>query len=541
MSPASATANPPVADIVAHLTTKDFRTALGAVAQSLLAHTEAQAVSLACLAEDGGTRARAGAWPQDALPKLDSWERALAEQARRGATALPAGPLPISVARGGDWLLCAAPLVAGNHAAGLLALCVAPSEEAEAAQMLRDTSPWLGGLLYLAQGREAIARQVTALGAILRQSQAWTAATDARTALRSALQVLAELFGAQGSLLAALDDDENVLHCLGAYIPNEVLDWTGARLKPAGILHHVCVSGEAVLCNEPDKDSRYAPDVEGALVGTLRSLVAVPIRTPGGGRGVLAVFNRVGAAGFRPADAGLIAGVAACVSAILETARLREAVEVAREQLGTLPRSIRTEVAGTLHQGPVQMLAAVAMGLDHLEHLLAVQPDALGEEIKSLKSLTREATREARLLLFELRPTVLESEGLVSALTAYIQQLPEESVRIQFDHSGPIGDAPIQVAEAAFHAATQGIRHARLHGEATQIALTVLADAEALSLTLEDNGKPHGARRCTRGETETGCLAAIAEQLAPLGGTLALRDATAERGPAVQIRIPLRA
>ncbi|MGB9593643.1 MAG: hypothetical protein ACPL7R_05865, partial [Anaerolineae bacterium] len=266
MSPAPAPPQPPVADIVAHLTTKDFRTALGAVAQSVIASTGAQAVSLTCRGEDGGTRARAGTWPQDALPKLDAWERAFVEQARRGATALPEGSLPISVARGADWLLCAAPLAAGNQAVGLLALCVAPGKEAEAAQMLRDTSPWLGGLLYLAQGRDAVARQATVLGAILRQSQAWTAETDARTALRAALQVLAELFGAQGSLLAALDDEENALRCLGAYIPNEALDWTGARLRPAGILHHVCVTGETVLCNAPDRDPRYAPDVEGALV-----------------------------------------------------------------------------------------------------------------------------------------------------------------------------------------------------------------------------------------------------------------------------------
>lgn len=536
----ASTSGPPVADIVAHLTTKDFRAALGAVAQCVMAHTGARAVSLACLGEDGGTRARAGLWPQDALPKLDSWERALAKQAGKGATALPEGPLPVSTARGADWVLCAAPLVAGRQVVGLLALCVAPGQEAKATGMLRDTSPWLGGLLYLAQGREAATRQVAALGAILSQSQTWTAEADARTALRAALQVLAELFGAQGVLLATLDDEEDALRCLGAHIPSEALDWTGARLKPAGLLYHACKSEETVVCNEPDKDPRYAPDVEGALVDPLRSLVAVPIRTPGGRCGVLAVFNRVGTAGFRPADAALIAGVAACVSAILETAWLRQAVEVAREQLGALPRSIRTEIAGTLHQGPIQMLAAVAMGLDHVEHLLSVQPDAVGEEIKSLKTLTREATREARLLLFELRPPALESEGLVGALTAYVQQLPAESVRIRFEHSGPVADVPLPVAEAAFHAGVQGIRHARLHGAATEVALTVATDTEALTLTLEDNGNPHGERRCTRGEAETGCLVFVAEQIAPLGGTLDLRDASTGHGPSVQVRIPLR-
>ncbi len=530
-----------IADIVAHLTTKDFRTALGAVAQRVMAYAGAQAVSLACLAEYGGARVRAGSWPQDALPKLDAWERALAEQARKGTTALPEGPLPVSVARGQGWVLCAAPLVAGKQAIGLMALCDAPGHEAESAQTLRDVAPWLGGVLHLAQGREAATRQVAALGTILRQSQAWMAEADARMALRAALQVLAELFGAQGGVLAALDDEGRSLYCLGAYIPNEALDWTGARLKPAGLLYHACVAEETVLCNEPDKDPRYAPDVEGALVDSLRSLLAVPIRVPGGRRGVLAVFNRTGAHGFRPADAALIAGVAACVSAILEAAWLRQAMETARVQVAVLPRTIRTEIAGTLHQGPIQMFAAVTMGLDHVEHLLAAHPEAVSEEIKSLKALTREAVREARLLLFELRPAALETEGLVGALTTYIQHLPEESVRIRFDHSGPVRDVPMSVAEAAFHAAAQGIRHARLHGEATEIAVTVAADEQALTLVLEDNGKPHGERRCARGEAETGCLAFLAEQLALLGGTLTLRDASADHGPSVEIRIPIRA
>jgi len=529
---------PPVAEIVAHLVTKDFRAALGAVAQQVAAYTEARAVSLACVGE-GETRARAGTWPDGAAPKVDSWERALAEQTKRGATTLPQGPLPVSMARGADWALCAAPLVAGQQVVGLLSLCVASGDEVRAAQRLRDMAPWLGGVLHLAQARETAHLQVAALGTLLRQAQAWTAEPDTRAALRAALQVLATLFGAQGGLIAALDDEAGVLRCLGAYIPNEALDWTGARLRPAGILHHACVSGETVVCNEPDRDPRYAPDVEGALVASLRSLVAVPIRAPGGRRGVLAIFNRAGASGFRPADASLIAGVATLVSAILETAWLRQAMDETREQWGALPRSIRTEIAGTLHQGPIQVLAAVAMGLDHVEHLLAAQPDAAGEEIKSLKALTREATREARLLLFELRPTLLETEGLAGTLAAYIQQLPEESVRVHLDSSGPVGEIPLPVAEAAFHAAAQGIRHARLHGQATEIGLTLVADDEALTLTLEDNGKPHGERRCTRGEVGVGCVAAIGEQLAPLGGTLDLREASAGRGPTVQIRIPL--
>lgn len=522
-------------DIVAHLMARDWRSALGPIAHDVMARTGARAASLMCLG-DAGARARAGDWPAEALSRADAWERALAEQARKGATALPEGPLPVSMARGADWSVCTVPLAAGKQAVGLLSLCVSPADETQATQALQGIAPWLGGLLYLAQGRDAATRQMAALGAVLGQAQTRMAEADAHTALRSALQVLSELFGAQGSLIAALDDEGNALQCLAAHIPNEALDWKGARFRASGILHHVCVSGEPVLCNEPEKDPRYAPDVEGALVERLQSLVAVPIRAPGGKRAALAVLNRREGRGFRSTDAVLIAGVAACVSAVMEATWLQQTVAETWQQMETLSRSIRTEIAGTLHQGPIQLLAAVAMGLEHVEHLLAVQPEAVGEEIKSLRALTREATREARLLLFELRPALLASEGLVNTLATYIQQLPEESVGIRLSHSGPVERVPLAVAEAAFHAATQGIRHARLHGRATEIALTVAADAEALTLTLEDNGMPHGERRCARENEEVGCLVSIAEQLKSVGGNCEAADG---QKPTLRVRIPL--
>lgn len=517
----------------------DLRTSLGAVAQDILTHTGARAVSLVSLG-DTTARARAGDWPPEALSRADTWERALVGQARKGATTLPEGPLSISTARDADWIVCAVPLAAGKRAVGLLSLCVAPADEKRAAQALQEIAPWLGGLLYLTQARDIAVRQMATLGAVLSQARTWMAGADVRTALRAALQTLSELFGAQGSLIASLDDDGTALRCLAAHIPNEALDWTGARFRASGILHHVCVAGEPVLSNDPERDPRYAPDVEGALVERLQSLVAVPISVPEGKRAVLAILNRRGGRGFRFADAALIAGVAACVSAIMDAVREQQAVAEASHQMEALQRAIRTEIAGTLHQGPIQLLAAVAMGLDHVEHLLSAQPEAVAEEIKSLKALTREATREARLLLFELRPALLASEGLLNTLATYIQQIPEDGVQIHLSHSGPVDSIPLAVAEAAFRAATQGIRHARLHGHATEIALTVTADAEALTLTLEDNGMPHGERRCAKGDEGIGCPVSIAEQLKSVGGTCEPREAAPGRNPTLRVRIPLR-
>ena len=46
-------------------------------------------------------------------------------------------------------------------------------------------------------------------------------------------------------------------------------------------------------------------------------------------------------------------------------------------------------------------------------------------ELDLLENLGRHANREIRTLLFELRPMILESQGLVPGLRSYIHQLTE--------------------------------------------------------------------------------------------------------------------
>ena len=527
-----------VAALLAQASGGDSASLVRVAADETEVRTQARAVSI-LVASGGVLRARAGDWSPAVQPKLDAWERALVKRVKQGATAISDGPIPVSAAQIGGWMVCMAPLSAGRQAVGALSLCVEPAREREVIRTARDLSPWLGAILARAQRAETGHRQLAALKEIA-CGHAGPRNVDAKVWLRKSVERCAVLLQAQGGLVVSPSETGEHLLCLAAVLPNEALDWTGARFKSSGILHHVCVSGETFLSNDPAADSRYAPDVEGALVEPLQSILAVPLYVPDGERGALAILNRRDVLGFTASDAELLQSAAACISTDLQNASLRRAATDCNGRMAVMQRALRAEIAGTMHQGAIQMLAAVAMGLDHLEHLAAVQPDALPNEIKSLKDLTREATREARLLLSELHPASLGSEGLVAAMESYLQQMPGGGDKVDFQHRGPLSRIDTSVAEVAFHVAVQGLRHAHKHGSAAHVWLTLSLADEVLSILIEDDGKPQAERRCARHDQEFDCPEYMSQQLAQVSGTLQVRAGGPGEKPAFLIRIPAR-
>ena len=529
-----------IATVLAQAANKDSAAALRIAADAVAAQTRAVAVSLLCV--DGGvSRARTGDWPPDAQPKLDAWERGLIRCAQQGAMALPSGPVPVSTARIAGWVVCNIPLAAGDQVMGALTLCLEAGRAPEAAAAARDLSPWLGTLLRAFHGLELANRRLGALGMILHAGGAMADAEDIRTSLRNTLRLAARLVNADGCLVVTLSDDGGCLRCQAADVPNQAVDWTGARIKVGGILGHVSLTGETVVSNDPVSDSRYAPDVEGALLEPLTSLLAVPLHPQGAPHGALAALNRRDPLGFTSDDAWLLESVAAHVAVYLENARLYSAVREERQRIAKVEQSIRAEVASNLHQGAIQMLAAVTMGLDHLEHLAVTRPEDLLAELKSLKELTREATREARLLLFELRPTILESEGLLNALQAYIQQIPNGDEIVHFTHEGALSELDALTAQVAFSVVVQGLRHARQHGQSSNVWLNVAMSEETLAITVEDDGKPHSERRCTSHDEGLDCPTFMQDRVTLVRGLLRTRDGSLEERAAIQIRIPISA
>jgi signal transduction histidine kinase len=205
--------------------------------------------------------------------------------------------------------------------------------------------------------------------------------------------------------------------------------------------------------------------------------------------GVLEVLNKYGGGSFDEEDMRLLLALAAEAAVAIENARLVEALREERDRILSAQEEVRHELNRKLHDGTVQLLAAIAMGIDHVERLLQLKPDAVYAELEALRKLTRQATREARMLLFELRPIILESQGLVPALQRYVEQLRQnEPFRVHLDIEK--WDKPVdqQVAGAIFSIIQEAANNTRKHAVAGNLWIRLMESDDYMVVHIEDDG-----------------------------------------------------
>jgi signal transduction histidine kinase len=97
--------------------------------------------------------------------------------------------------------------------------------------------------------------------------------------------------------------------------------------------------------------------------------------------------------------------------------------------------------------------------------------------------------REARVLLFELRPIALETQGLVSALETYVEQLRGEGPPLfHFGDGGFDERLPPDVEATAFIVMQEAVNNARKHANADNIWLTLTPEEGSLLVAVKDDG-----------------------------------------------------
>ena len=215
----------------------------------------------------------------------------------------------------------------------------------------------------------------------------------------------------------------------------------------------------------------------------------------------------------------------------------------------------RARVAGELHDGPVQVLAAALLRLESLADRLARDaaslvggvaggPGALtarryrpAAETRELLEALREAYREARTLLFDLKPLVLEEEGLAAAVGELLGRLErEQGIEAALDDELP--ERPPQHLELiACRVIQEALQNVRRHARARRIVVTLRWDG-GLSCEVRDNGLGFDpdAPKSELAPRSYG-LASMRERVELAGGKLELRTAPGT-GTALRFTLP---
>jgi signal transduction histidine kinase len=439
-------------------------------------------------------RLRSGAFRQEALERIERWEAVIGKRLQDTVWSIPATTaLPISTAKlaGNQLVLLNVPLLHDTNVIGSLSLVLSPGSELSENQrsLLTRIAKGIGQMASLVSDLELAQQRLNQMGVFYQVGQALVTTFDINKLLSDTMLLAANVIDAGAASLMLIDEErEELVFEVSHGSRSKMLRQQRIPLDE-GIAGWVARNGYPVIVNDARTDPRFSHRVDVRTGFLTQSIAAVPLKIKGRMIGVLEVLNKYSGAGFNQEDVRLMSSIAAQAAIALENARLYQQVRQERDYVIKAQEDIRRELARKLHDGPVQLLSAISMSLDHLERLNEVKPEAVHNEINALRNLVRQAMRDARNVLFELRPIILETQGLMAALEEYVEQLRNsESFTIHLKSIEVIGYDP-KIAGTVFSIVQEAINNIKRHANARNVWLSLELKNNRFMITIRDDGE----------------------------------------------------
>jgi signal transduction histidine kinase/ligand-binding sensor domain-containing protein len=177
--------------------------------------------------------------------------------------------------------------------------------------------------------------------------------------------------------------------------------------------------------------------------------------------------------------------------------QVEEALRQSEREKATIDE--RNRLARELHDSVAQSMYGVTLLAEVASQLLASgQTAQVAGHLGELKETARDSLAEMRLLIYELRPPVLEEEGLASALQARLEAVESRAgLDTEFHLGGELTLNP-QVEEALFRIAQEALNNTLKHAHAHRVAISLNQTAQTVTLEIADDGTgfdPATARR----------------------------------------------
>ena len=220
-------------------------------------------------------------------------------------------------------------------------------------------------------------------------------------------------------------------------------------------------------------------------------------------------------------------------------AQLREREQDRSQLLGkliTVQEDERKRIARELHDETSQGLAVLAMGIEAAQDALRSGKTPRLDEVKALAVRTLE---DVHRLILDLRPSVLDDLGLLSAIRWYAERHLESrgiSVRCEF---GEMRRLPPEMETALFRICQETMSNVARHSQATAVLVQVGVEGGEVVVDIEDDGKGFDREAVARREGRRPWgLMGVRERAEILGGVARIESSPGQ-GTHVEVRIPI--
>ena len=252
---------------------------------------------------------------------------------------------------------------------------------------------------------------------------------------------------------------------------------------------------------------------------------------------------------YRPLPAedgsGEVAGVISVAVDVTDLERVERERRSLLHQLITAQESEQRRLAGNLHDDAIQTLTAARMQLSVVEAQLdgAGAADRVGEVrclVKQVRENLEQGLLAARTFLFDLRPPLLDREGLAPALGQQLAKLTERSgcaARFAWEVGSRL-DPDLEVL--VFRVVQEALANVAKHARAASVQVRGWREGSALEVEIEDDGAGFDQAAAREDAISTGHigLRCMAERIEAAGGELRIAAAPG-LGTHVRITLPV--
>ncbi len=393
----------------------------------------------------------------------------------------------------------------------------------------------------VAERTAALARANEELRVLNQATRAFTATLDLDQVLVGILEGVRCLLNVTACSIWLIDPQTDELLCWQAAGPHSA-SVRGWRLAPGqGVVGWVARHGESLIVADTRTDGRHFKGIDRQTGAESRTILCVPLRVQEDVIGVLEAVDAT-AGRFQPADLQSMESLAAAAAIAIENARLFAEVRAGQARLQRLSRQLvdaqeteRRHIARELHDEIGQLLTGLKLVLDMSRR---ASDEATAAGLDEALALTDKLVAQVRSLSLALRPAMLDDLGLLPALLWLFERYAAQTrVQVNFWHTGLEGQrfAPA-VETAAYRIVQEALTNVARHAAVSEVTVRVWADADILSIQVEDRGV--GFDPATLATAVTSGLAGMRERVASLGGQFTLESAPGA-GTLLMAELPL--
>lgn len=201
----------------------------------------------------------------------------------------------------------------------------------------------------------------------------------------------------------------------------------------------------------------------------------------------------------------------------------------------TAEENERRRIAAELHDGIGQMMSAARMNLSAFEQEVDFKTGEQKQAYDNIINLVDQSCREIRSVSHQMMPNALLKKGLTDAIREFLERIDARILKVSLHTEGLNEKLDTQTESVLYRVIQECVNNVLKHAAASTLDISMIRDADGISITVEDNGKGFDTRQLADAAgigTEN-----IRSRVQFLKGSVEF-DSTPGRGTLVAIHVP---